>query len=133
MSRHVQHHAHQCFAQRRTSRLDAWRRGFAASGFRRSFRTIRHLPARDAQAEPPPPPQKSTTPSELQKQIEATLAESRVQTNLKFRVDEDLRRVVVSVVDSDTGETILQIPDEAALAVARRLADTGTGLLDQKA
>jgi flagellar protein FlaG len=90
-------------------------------------------PARDAQAEPPPPPQKSTTPSELQKQIEATLAESRVQTNLKFRVDEDLRRVVVSVVDSDTGETILQIPDEAALAVARRLADTGTGLLDQKA
>ncbi|WP_246455119.1 flagellar protein FlaG [Thermomonas brevis] len=69
----------------------------------------------------------------MQKQIEATLAESRVQTNLKFRVDEDLRRVVVSVVDSDTGETILQIPDEAALAVARRLADTGTGLLDQKA
>lgn len=90
-------------------------------------------PIRDAKAEAPPPPQKSSTPSELQKQIETMLAESRVQTNLKFRVDEDLRRVVVSVVDSDTGETILQIPDATALAVARRLADTGTGLLDQHA
>lgn len=85
------------------------------------------------QPEPAAPPQKPATPSELQKQIEATLAESRVQTNLKFRVDEDARRVVVSVVDSDTGETILQIPDDAALAVARRLADTGSGLLDQQA
>lgn len=90
-------------------------------------------PAPQPQAEPAAPPQKPATPSELQKQIEATLAESRVQTNLKFRVDEDARRVVVSVVDSDTGETILQIPDDAALAVARRLADTGSGLLDQQA
>ena len=91
------------------------------------------VPARPPQAEPAAPPQRAATPSELQKQIEATLAESRVQTNLKFRVDEDARRVVVSVVDSDTGETILQIPDDAALAVARRLADTGSGLLDQQA
>lgn len=90
-------------------------------------------PAPQPQVEPAAPPQKPATPSELQKQIEATLAESRVQTNLKFRVDEDARRVVVSVVDSDTGETILQIPDDAALAVARRLADTGSGLLDQQA
>lgn len=73
------------------------------------------------------------TASELQKQIEQTLAESRVQTNLRFRVDEDANRVVVSVVDSDTGETILQIPDEAALTVARRLAATGRGLFDQEA
>lgn len=73
------------------------------------------------------------TASELQKQIEQALAESRVQTNLHFRVDEDVDRIVVSVVDSDTGETIVQIPDEAALAVARRLAATGRGLLDREA
>ncbi len=82
---------------------------------------------------PPAQPAISSLPSELQKQIEAALAESRVQTNLKFRVDEDLHRVVVSVVDSDTGETILQIPNDTALAIARRLADSGTGLLDQQA
>lgn len=90
-------------------------------------------PARDAQADKPVPAQKTVTPGELQKQIEAMLADSRVQTNLKFRVDDELHRVVVSVVDSDTGETILQIPNEAALEVARRLADRGTGLLDQQA
>lgn len=73
------------------------------------------------------------TASELQKQIEQVLADSRVQTNLRFRVDEDANRIVVSVVDSDTGETIVQIPDEAALTVARRLAATGRGLLDQEA
>ena len=69
----------------------------------------------------------------LQKQLEQTLADARVQTNLRFRVDEEAHRIVVSVIDSGTGETILQIPDEAALAVARRLADTGSGLLDQEA
>ena len=73
------------------------------------------------------------TASELQKQIEQVLADSRVQTNLRFRVDEDANRIEVSVVDSDTGETIVQIPDEAALAVARRLAATGRGLLDREA
>ena len=74
-----------------------------------------------------------STASELQKQIEQALADARVQTNLRFRVDEDTNRIVVSVVDSDTGETILQIPDEAALAVARRFAATGRGLLDREA
>ncbi len=73
------------------------------------------------------------TASELQKQIEQALADARVQTNLRFRVDEDANRIVVSVVDADTGETIVQIPDETALAVARRLAATGRGLLDREA
>jgi len=36
-------------------------------------------------------------------------------------------------VDSDTGETIVQIPDETALTVARRLAATGRGLFDREA
>lgn len=89
--------------------------------------------AADPQMPLPARVQRPITSAELQRQIEATLAESRVQTNLRFRVDEELRRVVVSVVDSDTGETILQIPDAAALAVARRLVDSGTGLLDQQA
>ncbi len=79
------------------------------------------------------PARSKPTANELQKQIEQALADSRVQTNLRFRVDEDANRIVVSVVDSDTGETILQIPDEAALAVARRLAATGRGLLDREA
>ncbi len=70
---------------------------------------------------------------ELQKQLEQAMADARVQTNLRFRVDEDANRIVVSVVDADTGETIVQIPDETALTVARRLAATGRGLFDQEA
>lgn len=79
-------------------------------------------------AQPAPP-----KASELQRQLEEAMAQARVQTNLRFRVDEQARRIVVSVIDSETGQTLLQIPDEAALAVARRLADTGSGLLDQQA
>lgn len=90
--------------------------------------------ARDSQAaEQAARAQRAQDASVLRQQIEQTLAESRVQTNLRFRVDEEARRIVVSVVDSDTGETIMQIPDETALNVARRLAATGSGLLDQEA
>lgn len=70
--------------------------------------------------------------NELQKQIDQVLANANVQTALQFRVDEDAKRVVVSVVDSNSGETILQIPSEAALAVAKRLAEFGSGLLSQE-
>ena len=42
---------------------------------------------------------------------------------LEFRVDDDTGRVVVTVRDSQTGETIRQIPSEEALALARSLGD----------
>ena len=91
--------------------------------------------ASQAQAEQAAAAQARSKPTaqELQKQIELVLADARVQTNLRFRVDEDANRIVVSVVDSDTGETNVQIPDETALTVARRLAATGRGLFDQEA
>ena len=93
------------------------------------------LQAREAQAKQAVAIQASNKPtaSELQKQLEQAMADARVQTNLRFRVDEDANRIVVSVVDSDTGETIVQIPDETALTVARRLAATGRGLFDREA
>lgn len=93
------------------------------------------MQAREAQAKHAVAVQASNKPSasELQKQLEQAMADARVQTNLRFRVDEDANRIVVSVVDSDTGETIVQIPDETALTVARRLAATGRGLLDREA
>lgn len=89
--------------------------------------------AADLQADKAAQSRKAQDARELQRQLERTMADAHVQTNLRFRVDEEARRIVVSVVDSGTGETIVQIPDEAALRVARRLADTGSGLLDQEA
>ena len=68
-------------------------------------------------------------PDALQEQIDRVLAEA--DTSLRFRVDEQAQRVVVSVLDG-AGEVVMQIPDEAALAVARHLARHGT-LLAEKA
>ena len=82
------------------------------------------LPATPAQPDAAAP----ASPDALQKQIDAVLAEAN--TSLRFRVDEQSQRVVVSVLDGG-GEVVMQIPDEAALAVARHLATQGTLLSDK--
>jgi flagellar protein FlaG len=62
-------------------------------------------------------------------QLERYLESSR--TGLEFRVDRDLNRVVVSVVDPRDGTVLRQMPSEEALRIARALADEGGGgLLD---
>lgn len=82
-------------------------------------------PAPAAERGPPPPP----TREALQRQIDRVLEDAN--TSLRFRVDDASDRIVVSVIDS-RGEVIMQIPDETALALARRLALSGS-LLDLKA
>lgn len=49
---------------------------------------------------------------------------------LKFSVDEDSGRQVVTVVDNRSGETIRQIPTEELLDIIARLAKAGGGLID---
>jgi flagellar protein FlaG len=44
-----------------------------------------------------------------------------LQRDLKFEVDSDLGRTVISVVDSETKEVIRQIPSEEVLERARRM------------
>jgi uncharacterized FlaG/YvyC family protein len=78
-----------------------------------------------ADRDPPPAP----TREALQRQIDRVLEDAN--TSLRFRVDDVSDRVVVSVIDG-RGEVIMQIPDETALALARRLARDGS-LLDLKA
>ena len=77
-------------------------------------------------AEPPAPPR---TPDALQQQLDRILEEA--DTSLRFRVDAQSRRIVVSVL-AGRGEVVMQIPDDTALAIARRLAATGS-LLDLRA
>lgn len=52
---------------------------------------------------------------------------------LKFRVDEDSGRNVVTVVDTSNGEVVRQIPTEELLQVISRLAEASGGLIDVKA
>lgn len=51
---------------------------------------------------------------------------------LKFRVDEDSGRNVVTVVDNNSGDIIRQIPTEELLQVISRLAEASGGLIDVK-
>lgn len=44
-------------------------------------------------------------------------------THLQFEIDEDSGRVVVRVIDTDSGETVRQIPAEEALRLAREGGD----------
>ena len=50
--------------------------------------------------------------------------------NLQFSVDQNLNRIIVKVVDKETGEVIRQIPGEETLAIASSL-DTPKGVLIQ--
>lgn len=49
--------------------------------------------------------------------------------DLKFRVDHDTNQVVVTVMDSQSGEVIRQIPSEEVIAVARSIDQAQKGLL----
>ena len=42
-------------------------------------------------------------------------------TNLRFEVDEDLSRVIVQVVDADTGDVVRQIPSEEIINMSKAL------------
>jgi len=52
----------------------------------------------------------------------------RLQRDLRFRVDADSGKIIVSVVDSRTQEVIRQIPPDTILEQASHLSG-GTGLL----
>lgn len=86
-------------------------------------------PAADALPPEQDPPAPLPSREALQQQIDRVL--ENANTSLRFRVDDELGRVVVSVIDA-RGDVVMQVPDETALAIARRLARDGQ-LLDLKA
>jgi flagellar protein FlaG len=52
-----------------------------------------------------------------------------LRRDLVFRVDKDTDKVMVTVVDPESGEVIRQIPPEEVMAVARALGQIQQGLL----
>jgi flagellar protein FlaG len=43
--------------------------------------------------------------------------------NLEFKVDESTKKVVIKIVDNQTGETVRQIPSEEMLAFIKRMEE----------
>jgi flagellar protein FlaG len=58
-----------------------------------------------------------------QRSLQRFLDNATAGTQLKFRVDSDAGRVVVQVLDAQSGEVVRQIPREEALRLARDALD----------
>ncbi|MEQ1668016.1 MAG: flagellar protein FlaG [Sulfuriferula sp.] len=71
---------------------------------------------------PPAPVAAQPSPQQLRAAVE-TINQSMqyANQNLQFSVDADTNRPVVSVVDSQTGDLVMQFPSKAALAVAQSI------------
>jgi len=70
--------------------------------------------------------------------IEEALAEVRdaareLSRELDFRIDEDTGRTIITVLNSETGEVVRQIPSEEILRIATRVSAGGPILLDSTA
>ena len=56
-----------------------------------------------------------------------------MQRELQFSVDEDSGRTIITVIDSDSGKIIRQIPPEEILQLARSVAEGAFNLIDRRA
>ncbi|MDP1652716.1 MAG: flagellar protein FlaG [Rhodocyclaceae bacterium] len=70
------------------------------------------------------------TPQQIQQAVQSiNQALQTSNSNLEFRIDAGTKRLVVKVVDTDTGELIRQIPSEAMLGIAASIGEFQKGLL----
>lgn len=54
-------------------------------------------------------------------------------TGMRFDIDEDAQRVVVSIVDSSTGEVLRTVPSDAVLRVAKMIVQLQGGSVNTRA
>lgn len=80
------------------------------------------------------PPTKVEASESLESALESVNSHMKsMQRDLQFSLDKELGRTIVKVVDSDSGKTIRQIPEDVFLDLARNLRkDSELQLLDAK-
>ncbi len=80
-------------------------------------------------------PEQRASPEQVTEAVQQMNRAMRMANSaLEFRVDQDADRVVVTISDRDTGEVVMQIPSEEALALSRHLSEAAKGaLVSQKA
>jgi flagellar protein FlaG len=86
---------------------------------------VNAAPATEKQDAPQRP-----SPAELKQAVE-NINKSLKQSNknLEFSVDTDTKKVLVKLVDTETGDVIREFPTEEALAIARSIDQFQQGLL----
>lgn len=55
------------------------------------------------------------------------------RTDLRFSVDRDAGQVVVSIIDSESGQLLRQLPSAEAIRIARYIEHNRLGLIRQRA
>ncbi len=82
----------------------------------------------------PQPDQNPTGDTPLDKTLEQLNESMRAwSTGMRFDVDEDAQRVVVSIVDSATGEVLRTVPSDAVIRVAKMIVQLQGGAIDTRA
>lgn len=77
---------------------------------------------------------RQATPTELERAVqEVNAALQSFAVGLHFEVDSETDKLVVKVVDRDSGEIIRQIPSEETLRIAKMLGQASGLLLEQYA
>ncbi len=95
------------------------------------------LPQRAVQVDQPQKEAKPAPPIEVPKiesvtkQIDSFLRS--IGRSINFRVDPGSGEMVVSVIDANTGEVILQVPGEESLRLAQRIDDSLSAIVDARA
>lgn len=54
-------------------------------------------------------------------------------TGMRFDIDEDAQRIVVSIIDSTTGEVLRSVPSEAVIRIAKMIAQLQGNAIDTRA
>jgi len=75
-----------------------------------------------------PTPNEAQIKSEVNK-INQALQQSNKNVELSISVDKATNKQVIRLVDKDTGDTLMQYPNDAVLAIARGIDELQNGLL----
>jgi len=78
--------------------------------------------------------QPGTTRPSLEKALEEINSQMQAwSTQLQFKMDPDVHRLVVTVIDSETGDTLRTIPSEAVLKIAKMIMKFQGNAVETKA
>jgi flagellar protein FlaG len=86
----------------------------------------------------PRPPENEKKRAEHEKSVAADEPkQASVQSfrpySLSFRFEKELNRVVVKVIDPETGEVVREVPPESVIETMKQLRETAGRLVDEEA
>jgi flagellar protein FlaG len=101
--------------------LDPVTTGFDAAAARNANNSSAATTARKSQRPPAPTAETAATEASKQPLVKVPEAPQPVASQMRFHVDQDTGKTVVSLVDPDSGDVLRQFPSKEALEVAKAI------------